>query len=477
MLKKPIAWRKHLLTTGLILALVQAAACSSAPSSVTAAPTSPRTAANSPSSNRHADAELHAAESVAANSDTPAEPGGSGATLQQVDGGPQYYSRFADSLSDSPSFFPIAVWLAAVNQRSDIVSDRAAGINTYIALTNNSNFRLVARSGMNFISNQSPAVGRKEVGWFVNDEADMWGGPGYAAWTGDYPGQGNICRPASAACGYTIQRTVVSRLPDDHRFRFANYGKGVTFWETNAQAARFVNRYQNVVSADNYWFTDDSICIFNQGGEFYSPTLLINGNLPAPLCHLAANYGLTVKRLRKLAHDREPVWAYVELGQPFTSGGSITPQQVVAAVWQSLIAGARGIIYFNHSFGGHCITDNVLRDACYSKIRSTVIKLDKQIRSLAPVLNAPYANGVVTASSGVNISTKWYNGHFYVMAGSSKPGAQTATFSMPCVGSAIASVIGEGRTITAANGTFTDYFANGNAVHIYRIDGGSSCGA
>ena len=29
----------------------------------------------------------------------------------------------------------------------------------------------------------------------------------------------------------------------------------------------------------------------------------------------------------------------------------IAPEEVRAAVWHSLIAGARGIVYFNHSFG------------------------------------------------------------------------------------------------------------------------------
>ena len=47
----------------------------------------------------------------------------------------------------------------------------------------------------------------------------------------------------------------------------------------------------------------------------------------------------------------KPVWAVVELGHPFSESDwpTITPAQVRAAVWQSLIAGARGIVYFNHS--------------------------------------------------------------------------------------------------------------------------------
>ena len=62
-----------------------------------------------------------------------------------------------------------------------------------------------------------------------------------------------------------------------------------------------------------------------------------------------------------------PIWAYVELGHPLgTNGGQITPDQAAAAVWSSLIHGARGIVYFNHSFGGSCQTQHILRDTCYT---------------------------------------------------------------------------------------------------------------
>lgn len=104
---------------------------------------------------------------------------------------------------------------------------------------------------------------------------------------------------------------------------------------------------------------------------------------------------------------------------------------MIAAVWQSLIAGARGIIYFNHSFGGPCVTDNVLRDQCYARIRAVVTQLDRRIHSLAPVLNAPFADAVVTASSG-NFATKWYKHHFYVLAGSNNGPAERDVLNAVC---------------------------------------------
>jgi hypothetical protein len=418
---------------------------------------------------------------------TPAALAGSGVKLREVDGGPHYYAKFSPSLPDSPSFFPIGVWFESVLQPSDIDSDKAAEINTYVQLTDNSNLNLVRKAGMYVISrNTMGGYGSETVGWLVSDEADMWGGPGTGAWTGNSPGNGNICSPPTTQCGYTVQQTELEKLPHDGRLRYSNYGKGVTFWETDAEAARFVNDFQDVVSADNYWLTDEDICSASQGGKWFNPNLLVSGGngapgqLPLQLCHRASNYGLTVDRLRALISPRgsKPVWAFVEVGHPFTQNDwpSATPQQVVAAVWNSIIAGARGIIYFNHSFGGPCQTQHALRDSCYAAVRAAVTRVDSQIKALAPVLNAPFADGVVTASSGVDISTKWYRGHFYLLAASNEPRAQEASFSMRCVGSATVTVLNENRTLRAADGVFTDRFVDSNAVHIYRIDGGSNCG-
>jgi hypothetical protein len=70
---------------------------------------------------------------------------------------------------------------------------------------------------------------------------------------------------------------------------------------------------------------------------------------------------------------------------------------------------------------------------------------------------------------------KWAGGHFYVFTGSAGS-AVTSAFNMPCVGDATATVLDENRTLPVADGSFTDSFADGNAVHIYRIDGGTTCG-
>jgi hypothetical protein len=70
---------------------------------------------------------------------------------------------------------------------------------------------------------------------------------------------------------------------------------------------------------------------------------------------------------------------------------------------------------------------------------------------------------------------KWSAGKLYVFAGSAGS-STTGTFSMPCVGNATATVLNENRSVAVTNGSFSDAFADGNAIHIYRIDGGSTCG-
>ena len=108
---------------------------------------------------------------------------------------------------------------------------------------------------------------------------------------------------------------------------------------------------------------------------------------------------------------------------PRTTGPSASRSRSSAAVWSSIIHGARGIIYFNHSFAGTCQSPHALRESCYADMRAAVKKVNGQIKTLAPVLNAPFADGVAKVNAGFDISTKWYNGHFYVLARATRPAA------------------------------------------------------
>ena len=377
--------------------------------------------------------------------------------LTPVDGGTGYYGQFANPLPTDPSYFPIGVWGSYNHTQANRDLDAAAGLNTYVWVADTCNgipairadgrFRVIFNQGDN-----RSCIGSESAGWVLSDEIDMSEGP--------------------SACNGTLQ-TILNGLPPDGRFRYNNYGKGVVFWETDAQAACFVNK-QHVTSNDIYWLSDTNSCSSSSEGPAFF-------DLPAPLpesvCRRPANYGHTVDRMRFLdAMDgkRQPIWNFVETAQQ----GNRKPlaPEIRAAVWHSLIAGARGIIYFQHAWNGPCLGDHhTIRSNCEGT-RQVVVDTGAQIKQLAPVLNAPTVSSGTSSSGPIRVMVKWQGGNFYVFAGSTGT-AGTGTVSIPCVGDATAVKLGEtGESLPVTNGQFSDSFADKNAVHIYRIDGGSRCG-
>jgi hypothetical protein len=404
--------------------------------------------------------------------------GAGSVSLQEVDGGPDYYARFAPALPSDPSFFPLGVWFESVTDARDVAEDREAGLNTYVQLTANSDLSLLRDAGMYAIAGPGlDAAGSEFVGYMVSDEVDMRFGPGWAPLlTGTSEPK---CAPIGEDCGYTVQRSLREELPADDRLRYSNYGKGVTFWETDAEARVFVNRFQDVVSVDNYWFTDPNICGASEGGALFGDG---RRGLSTSKCRRASNYGVTIDRVRSLVRPARssPVWAFIEVGHPFTGEApTIRPAEVRAAVWSSVIHGARGIIYFNHSFGGECPTQHALRERCYAHVRAVVTKTNRQLTDLAPVLNAPTVVGALGIRGGVDALVKWSGDAYYLFTAATGDGTgdggERVTFTLACTGDAVATVLGEDRVVPVQGGRFTDLFADANTVHIYRIDGGTTC--
>ena len=404
----------------------------------------------------------------------------SNVTLRPVDGGgPSYYGRFATPLPSAPTYFPIGVWLAGVPDATALAKDKQAGINLYAGLAGNTDYALLATSGMGVLAQHDlAAAGAANVanGWFLSDEADMWAGPGEAAWTGNWPGNGQVCLPDGADCGYTVQREVAARTPNDGRLRWSNYGKGILFWQRDADAGRFVNDYQDVVSADAYWFTDNAICSTWEGGRFLFPSA--PRALTQAECRRPANYGALVRRVRSLVSPAgsKPVWAYVELGHPSGDPAwpTATPSQVKAAVWSSVIAGARGIVYFNHSFGGNCVSYNILRDPCYAATRTTVAAVNAQLTELAPVLNGPDVHGLVVDAPQLDTLVKSHQGDLYVFAQSTSTTSQSQSIATSCRLETTAVGLGESRSVPVTAGTITDSYRTDEPTHIYKIAGGST---
>ena len=280
--------------------------------------------------------------------------------LVPVDGGANYYARFSHGLPASRSYFPIGVWGSYDHTQAHIDQDKAVGYNLYVwdadtpsagELSRLAANKMKALFDSDWYGSSGSSTASANAGYMLEDEVD-----------------GRFGLPE----GFTVMQQRNAAAPNDGRIRYANYTKNVLIWYSDADAARFVNEFQQVVSSDFYWFTD----------PYQVPTMAAPDWLPeagqtitTPQIRRAANYGYQIDRMRQLdALDgkRQPIWGFVEEGWPFTQTAAegaraITPPEMRAAVWQSSIAGARGIVYFNHSFGGPCQTQYIDRDPCYPR--------------------------------------------------------------------------------------------------------------
>ncbi|MFF5793533.1 hypothetical protein ACFY5D_15920 [Paeniglutamicibacter sp. NPDC012692] len=385
-----------------------------------------------------------------------------------VDARSQYYGQFKNPLPDDASFFPLAVWHESLTDPFLAEKDKSFGINTYVELTPDSVPQMARDAGM-YVLGSTPDGALN--GFVLPDEVDMWGKSGHGVWTGAWPGEAPICEPEESRCGYTVMEKSLLKSPEG-LVVYANFGKGVTFWEPDTVGTYFVNEYADIVSADNYWFTDPNICSKYEGGTKLDEPR----DLTPSECRLAANYGWTVERMRGFVQPAgaKPVWGLVELGMPFAETTQpIKPEEIRAAVWHSIIAGARGIVYFNHSFAGSCASQHVLRD-CGEELSGSVTKINQEVRGMANVINAPLVKDSMLSVHGTIRSTvRKLDDAMVVIAGSARLGAQEAEFRLACEITGEIEVVGEDRTVKAQGNVFSDRFEDGNAVHIYRIPTGS----
>lgn len=400
-----------------------------------------------------------------------------GVLLQAIDGGPNHYANKGYAVTapvlDDPDFFPIAVWFESVLDQDDIDKDKDTGLNTYVELTSNSDMALIRNNGMYAMTGGPFAgYGSETIGYILTDEPDM-----------NYPSDW------SPGGGYTFVKNLADSMPDDGRIRFVNYGKGILLptWSRPAGTEVYLNYgFQQTVSTDLYWYTDQDIwgspsSPYNQGAQFYD---MLGRNLTKDEAQRACHYGSVVRFVRSYIDPfrGQPVWGFVENGGPFPSNALladyITPETMTAAVWHMIIAGARGIIYFNHTFGGPNQGQHNFRDPAYAVIQAAAKETNDRIQSMAAILNDNFAINFATVSavpdmlSGIDHMVKYHAGKFYIFAASRASDAVStpATFTIPATVGTTATVLFENRTIPIIAGSFSDNFTNGYTVHIYRID-------
>ena len=194
----------------------------------------------------------------------------------------------------------------------------------------------------------------------------------------------------------------------------------------------------------------------------------------------AWTYYRQVRRLQQMTLGQKPIWGYVETASP--EPGYPTPAQVNQATWNCLIAGAKGIVFFDHQFPTLSLPLDFATILHKPDMKSMVQALSGTLQQIAGHLKADEAHLVTSVTSsnttaamkgatmGVPIqhTSRIYGGQSMIIAQGSRPGATTATFTVPSAAGKTLTVRDESRTITAnGSGVFTDSFAADYAVHIY----------
>ena len=182
------------------------------------------------------------------------------------------------------------------------------------------------------------------------------------------------------------------------------------------------------------------------------------------------NSGNAIDKIRQLTGGKKQ-FNYIESSwQRNTALPSIgsrvpTPDEFRGEVWDSIIHGTKGIIYFPHAF----FPDEP--DATPPEIVTEMTKTNSLIQTYGGALNAipDTISNYVNLPGGLEATYRDYNGHrYYFVLNFSHTGVSNQTISLPGLGTGAVEVTTEARNVFASNGTITDTFTP-YQMHVYRV--------
>jgi len=364
------------------------------------------------------------------------------------------YQKWIHGPSTDPRYFPISVWC-----QDPVNADKysQAGINTYLALWKGPTEKQLAalkQAGMKVICEQNDVALRHLddptiIGWMHGDEPDnaqaLPGGKGY----------GPPIAPEKIVEEYA---QIVKADPS--RPVMLNLGQGVA-WND------YYGRGTRTGHAEDYpeYLKGADIASF----DIY-PVVHESPVVAGKLWCVAQG----VDRLTSWAKDEKVVWNCIECTHIDAADRKATPQQVRCEAWMSLIHGSQGLIYFVHQFKPKFREAALLDDP---EMLAAVTTLNKQIASLAPVLNSPplpHGGEFITddPKAPVDFLVKHFDRSTYIFAVEKRGVAVKTGFQRLVQGEGLdkyqVTVIDENRTIDAKDCVFTDTFAPWD-VHLYKV--------
>lgn len=392
------------------------------------------------------------------------------------DSGVSYYEQWETAGSRYP--FPLAVFFA---DPPNLAGYAALGVNTlfagdasdeylaamaatdmdwYPALHTNNG---IGDMGMPVVAQEDTALSEQIRGWVLTDEPDLIT-PYHS--------------PADLEEVRDLLKTIDSSRPVYLTFSYLAVKNQGFFWQPTGASPMTAN--------SNYRLYIDLLDM--TGTDFY--TLAANDSyLPTvdEILHedVFNRYGiwcypLQVQRMRELSDFRMPVWGIVETtsqvpDRPF-------PEDVIKAIWSQLIAGAAGILLFDHRFASAYVTQDFATILNNEPMGDAIAAMSDTLTTYAPALLAPEANLVASVESSnttegpiggtygvpIHYTSRQVAGTRFLFAQGIRPGATTGTFVIPDAADETITVIDEARTITAdSSGEFSDSFAADYTYHLY----------
>jgi hypothetical protein len=359
-----------------------------------------------------------------------------------------YYQRWPNGLPSDPNFFPIWVWDQSPLNAKDY---KEIGINLFVRPcgVKDADLAMLRAAGMKVICEQDDedlkfVSDKTIVGWFNYDQPDI------TQVAGDW--RRAAMDPSAVNQQY---KTITAR--DKTRPVYMAFSQGIVRDDYPPRGARMNH------PADYREYA--------QAADILSLHVMPVNEPQPPVRNNPWYVAKATDNLRASCGNTKPVWCAIECTKLSPdSPAKPTPAQVKAEVWMALVHGAKGIGYLCFSRDQSFEMGALLKDKA---MLATVAEINRQITSLAPVLNsATVGDGATVSSSNtavpVDLMVKNHAGTTYIFAVAMRDGSTTATFTSPS-GSNV-EVLGENRSLAINNGKFSDQFES-YGVHLYKVSG------
>jgi len=340
----------------------------------------------------------------------------------------------APAISTSASPFVIGVWSQPA---WSFDKWKARGINTAVGYESLSGTVSVEQfsaaavnSGLYMIRHPNPDpskdVNQKNLlAWMLNDEPDYHNTPA-----------------ATLVSQYQALKKADSKLPV-----FVNFSGSSALW---GYGGKFEADYKKWMAAAD-WVSNDlyPITAHNRPSALDAP-------------------GLAAAKLADWSGGKRQ-FTVIEASDQNLPGHAdypgVTPDQFRAEVFNAVISGSTGIIYFPQKIGGGFLFDNM-----NPQVEAEMKSVDARLARIGPAIMSQKDPAGVSVDVSGNLRATWrkYNGKTYLIVLNNSATGAVAQMDVHGVSAASASVDGEGRNVAIKGNVISDSFKPYEA-HVYVV--------